>query len=118
VRYAVVTGGDGIQPHGLFPVGAHLVSEGRSALRDAGFAALDPQEVRHARLCVDRQGQELVVEKARVQLGRDGPPPAPEILDTVLRAATVHQALTLAKRRGGVVDRLSCGRHDDLLSRP
>jgi hypothetical protein len=118
VRYAVVTGGDGIQPHGLFPVGAHLVSEGRGALSDAGFAAPDQQEVSHARLRVDRQGQELVVEKARVQLGRDGPPPAHERLETGLLSATVHQALTLAKRRCGVVDVLSCGRHEDLLSRP
>src|SRR5256885_5885025 len=35
------TGGDGLQPRGLFPVSAHLVSEGRGALRDAGFAAPD-----------------------------------------------------------------------------
>src|SRR5207237_3133997 len=101
------TGGDGLQPHGLFPVGAHLVSESRGALSDAGFAALDQQEVRNARLRVDRQGQELVVEKARVQLDRDSPPPAHEILDTGLLSATVHQALTLAKRRYGVVDILS-----------
>jgi len=108
----------GGQPHGLFPVGAHLVSEGRGALSDAGFAAPDQQEVSHARLRVDRQGQGLVVEKARVQLGRDGPPPAHERLETGLLSATVHQALTLAKRRCGVVDVLSCGRHEDLLSRP
>ena len=59
---------DGIQPRGLFPVGAPPVSEGCCALHDAGFAAPDQQEVSHARLRVDRQGQELVVEKARVQM--------------------------------------------------
>src|SRR5207248_75323 len=53
---------DGIQPRSLFPGGAHLVSEGRGALSDAGFAALDQQEISHARLRVDRQGQEPVVE--------------------------------------------------------
>src|SRR2546428_3759483 len=112
------TGGDGLQPRDLFPVGAHLVSEGRCALSDAGFAAPDQQEVSNARLRVDRQGQELVVEKARLQLGRGGPPPAHERLETGLLSATVHQALTLAKHRCGVVDVLSCGRHEDLLSRP
>jgi hypothetical protein len=112
------TGGDGIQPRGLFPVGPHLVSEGRGALRDAGFATSGQQEVSNARLRVDRQGQELVVEKARLQLGRDGTPPAHEILNTGLLSTTVYQALTLAKRRCGVVDGLSCGRHEDLLSRP
>jgi hypothetical protein len=111
-------GGDGIQPRGLFPVGAHLVSEGRGALSDAGFAAPDQQEVSNARLRVNRQGQELVVEKARLQLGRDGTPPVHEILDAGLLSATVYQALTLAKRRCGVVDVLSCGRHENLLSRP
>jgi hypothetical protein len=30
----------------------------------------------------------------------------------------VHQALTRAEHRCGVVDLLSCGRHEDLLSRP
>ena len=112
------TGGDGIQPHGLFPVGAHLVSEGRGALSDACFAAPDQQEVSHARLRVDRQGQELVVEKARLQIGRDGTPPAHEILNAGLLSATVYQALTLAEHHCGVVDLLSCRRHEDLLSRP
>ena len=112
------TGGDGIQPHGLFPVGAHLVSEGRGALSDACFAAPDQQEGSHARLRVDRQGQELVVEKARVTISRDGTPPAHEILNAGLLSATVYQALTLAEHHCGVVDLLSCRRHEDLLSRP
>ena len=40
------------------------------------------------------------------------------ILDAGLRATAVHAALTRAERRGGVVNGLRCGRHDNLLSRP
>ena len=49
---------------------------------------------------------------------RDGTPPAHEIRHAGLLSATVHQALTRAEHRCGVVDVLSCGRHADLLSRP
>ena len=94
------------------------MSESRRALGDAGFAASDAQEVGDARLGVGRQGQGLGVEKARLEGFWDGTPPTHEILDAGLRVAAVHQALTLAERRCGVVDLLSCGRHKDLLSRP
>ena len=43
---------------------------------------------------------------------------APTILDAGLRATAVHAALTRAERRGGGVNGLRCGRHDNLLSRP
>jgi hypothetical protein len=111
-------GFDGIQPRGLCPVSTHLVSESRRALDDAGFTASDVQEVGDARLGVGRQGQELGVEKARLEDSGDGTPSAHEILDAGLHSAAVHQPTALGERRCGVVDLFSCGRHEDLLSRP
>jgi hypothetical protein len=109
-------GFDGIQPRGLCPVSTHLVSESRRALGDAGFAASDAQEVGDARLGVGRQGQELGVEKARLEDGGDGTPSAHEILDAGLHSAAVHQPTAVGARRCGVVDLLSCGRHHNPLS--
>ena len=51
------------------------------------FAAPDEQEGLDALLGLSRQGQELVVEKARVEGFWDGTPPAHAILDADLRAA-------------------------------
>src|SRR3989442_6311867 len=72
----VDAGFDGIQPRVLGPAFAHLVSEGCRALGDAGFAGPDEQEVVDAGLGVGRQGQELCVEKARLEGLWDGTPPA------------------------------------------
>lgn len=63
-----------------------------------------------------RQGQELCVEKARLEGFWDGTPPAHEILDAGLHSAAVHQPLALVERLCGVVDLLSCGRHHAPLS--
>ena len=112
----VDAGFDGIQPCGLFPVFAHPLAEGRRALGDAGFTAPDEQEVGDAGLGVGRQGQELCVEKARLEGFWDGTLPAHEILDAGLHSAAVHQPTTLVERLCGVVDLLSCGRHHDPLS--
>ena len=112
----VDAGFDGIQPCGLFPVFAHPLAEGRRALGDAGFTAPDEQEVGDAGLGVGRQGQELCVEKARLEGFWDGTPPAHEILDAGLHSAAVHQPTALVERLCGVVDLLSCGRHHDPLS--
>jgi hypothetical protein len=95
---------------------AHLVSEGRRALGDAGFAAPDEQDVVDTGLGVGRQGQELCVEKARLEGFWDGAPPAHEILDAGLHSAAVHQPTALVERLCGVVDLLSCGRHHDPFS--
>src|SRR5207253_4956108 len=97
---------------------AHLVPHGRRALGDAHFAAPYEQDGLDALLGLGRQGQEIVVEKARLEGFWDGTPPTHEISYAGLRVKNVHQALTLAERRCGVVDLLSCGRHKDLLSRP
>src|SRR5262245_50797640 len=76
----------GIQPRLLRPAFAHLVPQGCCTLSDAGFAALDEQESLDAQLGLSRQGQETVVEKARLEDFWDGPPPAHETLDAGLRA--------------------------------
>ncbi len=102
---------DGIQPRVLGLAFTHLVSEGRRAFGDAGFAAPDEQEVCNAGLGVGRQGQELCVEKARLEGFWDSTLPAHEILDAGLHSAAVPQATALVERLCGVVDLLRCGRH-------
>ena len=57
---------------------------------DAGFAALDEQEVVDAGLGVGRQDQKLCVEKARLEIFRDGTPPAHEILDAGLHSGALQ----------------------------
>ena len=96
---------------GLGAAFAHLVTQGRRAFGDTRFAALHTQDALDGLLGVGRQGGEILMEEALLEIGWDITPTAHEIPDAGLCSAAGHQSFTLAECLCGVLDLLSCGRH-------